>query len=65
MSKRLVIKALARHGCVKVSDDGRHEKWQCPCGRHTTAVTRHNEVTAGVVREIQRQMACLPEGWLQ
>ena len=65
MAKRLVIKALRRKECAKVSDDGRHEKWLCPCGKHVTAVPRHSEVTAGVVRGIQLDMECLPEGWLQ
>ena len=25
----------------------------------------HREITAGVVRSISKQMACLPKGWLQ
>lgn len=65
MAKRLVIKALRKNGCDKVSDDGRHEKWQCSCGKHVTAVPRHAEISVGVVRGIQRDMECLPEGWLQ
>ncbi len=32
---------------------------------HLTAVPRHVEVSAGVVRGIQRDMDCLREGWLQ
>lgn len=25
----------------------------------------HGEITAGVVASVQKQMQCLPEGWLQ
>lgn len=51
----------------KVSERGIHEKWRCPptCGKHTTSVPRHNEVTAGVVGNLIRDLACLPKGWLQ
>lgn len=65
MSKRRVVKALIKHRCYKESESGIHEKWRCPCGRHETSVPRHVEVSAGVVRTIQRHMACLPERWLQ
>ncbi len=67
MSKRLVIKALLRHGCSKLSEEGKHEKWMCAmaCGGHTTAVPRHATITAGVIRNIITDLKCLPEGWLQ
>jgi predicted RNA binding protein YcfA (HicA-like mRNA interferase family) len=65
MAKRLVVGALLTQGCRKVSEAGIHEKWGCPCGQHTTSVPRHGEISPGVVRKIQRHMACLPEGWLQ
>ena len=65
MSKRLVVRALQRQGCRKISELGPHEKWMCPCGRHSTSVPRHGEVSPGVVRKIQRHLACLEEGWLQ
>lgn len=67
MSKRLVVKALTDSGCYKASERGIHEKWKCPtsCGKHVTAVPRHNEVTATVVRGIIKDLACLPKGWLQ
>jgi predicted RNA binding protein YcfA (HicA-like mRNA interferase family) len=67
MPKRLVVKALTDHGCYKASERGIHEKWKCPsgCGKHTTAVPRHNEVTPAVLRGIIRDLACLPEGRLQ
>jgi hypothetical protein len=67
MAKRLVVRALVRQGCLKAGEQGIHEKWQCPpaCGRHVTALPRHNEITAGVIRNLIRDLACLPKGWLQ
>jgi predicted RNA binding protein YcfA (HicA-like mRNA interferase family) len=67
MAKRLVIRALTAQGCLKLSDEGKHEKWGCPekCGQHTTAVPRHAEITAGVLRGIITDLKCLPKGWLQ
>ena len=35
------------------------------CGKHTTSVLRHSEITAGVIGNIIRDLACLPKGWLQ
>jgi len=64
-AKRSVVKALLGHGCCKASERGIHEKWKCPptCGKHTTSVPRHNEITAGVIGNIIRDLACLPKGW--
>lgn len=57
--------ALRRQNCRALSDDGRHTKWGCPCGKHTANVPRHRTVSPGVVRSIVDRMACLPKGWLQ
>jgi hypothetical protein len=67
MPKRKVVKALLAQRCVKVSEQGKHEKWRCPspCGQHVTALTRHTEVTAGIVRSLIEDLKCLPTGWLQ
>jgi hypothetical protein len=67
MAKRLVIRALTRQSCIKLSDEGIHEKWGCPeaCGAHLTAVPRHNVITAGVIRGMISDLKCLPKGWLQ
>lgn len=67
MAKRLVVRALTRQGCRKTSEQGIHEKWGCPpaCGKHTTSVPRHSEVTAGVLGNIIRDLPCLPKGWLK
>ena len=67
MPKRLVVGALTGCGCYKASERGIHEKWKCPptCGKHTTSLPRHSEITVGVIRSLIRDLACLPEGWLQ
>ena len=65
MRHREVTRALKRHGCEKVSDDGPHTKWACPCGQHSANVPRHNVVSPGVVADTIKRMACLPKGWLQ
>jgi predicted RNA binding protein YcfA (HicA-like mRNA interferase family) len=65
MARRLVEKALRKAGCRRVSQDGSHDKWGCPCGSHSTAVPRHTTISPGVIRNIIRDLACLPGGWLQ
>lgn len=67
MRKRNVEQALKAEGCSPVANSGRgeHEKWVCPCGKHTANVPRHAEISAGVVGDIQKRMACLSKGWLQ
>ncbi len=67
MPKRKVVKALREQRCVKVSEQGKHEKWRCPspCGQHVTALTRHTEATAWVVQSLIEDLKCLPTGWLQ
>lgn len=65
MRLRAVERALRTHGCGVVSEDGKHTKWGCSCGKHSTAVPRHRDVTPGVIRNIIRDLDCLPKGWLQ
>jgi predicted RNA binding protein YcfA (HicA-like mRNA interferase family) len=65
MRYREVEKALREQGCTMRQGRGSHERWTCPCGQHKTALKRDTEVSAGVVRSIIRDLACLPEGWLQ
>lgn len=61
---RRLTKAMRGAGCVLVRQGrGDHEVWRCPCGRHTAVVVRDRQVSAGVVRSIITQLACLPEGW--
>ena len=64
--KRLqIVKALRDNGCEPLRNVGGHEIWGCPCGQHSAPLPNHREVTAGVVRSISKQMACLPKGWLK
>ncbi|WP_157767472.1 type II toxin-antitoxin system HicA family toxin [Actinosynnema pretiosum] len=65
MKRRVVEAALAREGCYVVSDNGRHTKYGCACGKHTAALPHHKEISAGVVDSVGKQMGCLPKGWLQ
>lgn len=65
MKRRQVEVALREAGCALLSESGGHTKYGCPCGRHSTALPRHKNITAGVVRSIGNQLARLPEGWLQ
>ena len=65
MSLRQLVKALRANTCTVARDSGRHTVWACPCGKHSAPVPRHTTVSAGVVKSVQEQMACLPEGWLQ
>lgn len=65
MRLRDIEAALHANRCTVVSDKGEHTKWGCPCGVHTAPVPRHRTISPGVVRDIQRRMQCLGEGWLQ
>ena len=65
MKRADVSAALNSRGCRILRDTGNHTIWICPCGQHRAPLPRHKETSAGVVRSISRQMACLPEGWLQ
>jgi len=67
MAKRLVVAALVRQHCRKLSEHGKHEKWGCPrqCDQHVTSLPRHDLITAGVIRGLIGDLKCLPEGWLQ
>lgn len=67
MKFRDITKALRAHGCTEATNSGRgdHVKWICGCGKHSTALPRHRQVTPGVVGAIIKHMECLPGGWLQ
>lgn len=63
--RRYVVERLTASGCHSIRNKGGHQVWQCPCGKHLAPLPNHRTTTAGVVRSIQNQMACLPKGWLQ
>jgi predicted RNA binding protein YcfA (HicA-like mRNA interferase family) len=65
MKRTHVVKALRSIGATKLRDKGDHTIYGCTCGQHIAPVPRHNEITAGVVGSIIKQMACAPKGWLQ
>jgi hypothetical protein len=66
MKRRDVEAALRSGGCVVISDDGKHTKWQCSCGEgHTANIPRHGEVSPGVIRDTTKRMPCQRKGWLQ
>jgi len=65
-SRRDVLKALRNAGCLQVIGTGRgdHDKWACPCGKHTAPLPRHTVISPGVIRGLADRMQCLPKGWL-
>ena len=65
MTRRDVERRLRAIGAVKLREGGSHTVYLCACGNHKTAVPRHSVITAGVVRNIQEQIACERKGWLQ
>ena len=65
MKRRDVERALRANGCSPIRNTGGHEVWGCPCGAHIAPLPRHNAISAGVVRNVEKLMACLPDGWLQ
>lgn len=64
MKYRDVAKRLRKHGCVSRPGKGSHEIWTSP-GGNSVVVPHHDQVTAGVVRDIIAKLTDLPEGWLQ
>ncbi|TAM91711.1 MAG: type II toxin-antitoxin system HicA family toxin [Jatrophihabitans sp.] len=65
MRYREIEAALLRNGCRWTDSKGDHVKWYCPCGRHSVPVDTARTISPGVVRDIIKKLACLPEGWLQ
>lgn len=56
---------MAKRDCKRIRRTGDHDIWECPCGHHSTAVPRHSQISPGSIRNIGRDLACLPEGWLR
>lgn len=57
---------MLKNGCTpRAGAKGPHDKWDCPCGQHTANVPRHRDISPGVVDDIVKRLACLPEGWLK
>jgi predicted RNA binding protein YcfA (HicA-like mRNA interferase family) len=47
---------LTAHGARKVAEGGKHTKWRSANDTRATAVPRHNEIGAGLMRAICRQL---------
>lgn len=60
---REMTKKLARLGCTSAEGKGDHEKWFCPCGEHMAVITQTRKISPGVVRNVEKALECLPEGW--
>jgi hypothetical protein len=66
MKRRDVERALRRANCTVLREGKEHTVWICSCGGdHKAAVPRHGQITAGVVGNIGKAMACQGKGWLQ
>lgn len=65
MRYRDVERTLLNNGCKWREGKGSHVVWYCPCGRHIVPVQKHGMVSAGVVADVVKKLACLPKGWLQ
>jgi len=65
MKRRDLIKVLRAAGLHLEREGGEHSIWQCACGKHQTAVPRHADVSAYVVKKIGEQIGCKEGGWLQ
>jgi hypothetical protein len=65
MRYREIRKALLASRCTRRNAKGDHEVWYCPCGKHMAVVNTARVVSAGVVGDTIKKLACLKEGWLQ
>jgi hypothetical protein len=65
MKYREIRKALVAARCSNRNAKGDHEVWYCPCGKHMAVVVTARVVSAGVVGDMIKKLACLEEGWLQ
>lgn len=64
MKRREVERALLANGCRLLRSTGGHDVYVCPCGQHVAPLPRHRDISAGVVKNVGKQMTCLPGGWL-
>jgi predicted RNA binding protein YcfA (HicA-like mRNA interferase family) len=51
---RSVTKRLKEAGVTRISTDGRHSKWQHPCGVWVPVPDSHRMISPGVVRKINK-----------
>lgn len=63
--RRDLERALLAAGCSIKSASGGHDKWICPCSKHSANIPRHGVISPGVVASTKKRLTCLPEGWLK
>ena len=64
MKRADLVAALTKSGCRVVREGSEHTIYGCPCGLHKTALPRHRKTRAGVVNSVEKQLSCLPKGWI-
>jgi predicted RNA binding protein YcfA (HicA-like mRNA interferase family) len=60
MKRRDLIAHLARQGCLRLREGGKHTVYVNPANNQTTAVPRHREINEFLVRKICRDLG-IPE----
>ncbi|MDO5626970.1 MAG: type II toxin-antitoxin system HicA family toxin [Mobilicoccus sp.] len=64
MKYRDLVLRLRAQGCTPRQGKDDHEKWYCPCGQHMTPITQTRDVSPGLLRQAEKRLTCLPEGWM-
>ncbi|WP_461152615.1 type II toxin-antitoxin system HicA family toxin [Saccharopolyspora tripterygii] len=65
MKRTALVRLLEHHGCRTIRNRGNHEVFGCPCGQHQAPVPRHSKISPVVVQSVEKQLACLPRGWIK
>ena len=61
---RDVVVVLKRQGWVLLrTGKGSHEVWGPPDGPGKVTIPHHSEVSAGVLRQVVKQLPEIPESW--
>lgn len=59
-----VVAVLRAHGWVMLrTAKGNHEVWGEPGGTAKVTVPHHREVSAGVLRQLVKQLTDVPDSW--
>ena len=57
MKRGDLIRHLREHGCIFLSEGGRHTKWTNPRTRHIESIPRHVEIDNLLARAICRKLS--------
>ncbi|WP_111835771.1 type II toxin-antitoxin system HicA family toxin [Actinomyces bovis] len=61
---RDVVKVLRAQGWVLLrTAKGDHEVWGPPGGPANVTIAHHREVSAGVLRQVAKQLPAIPDNW--